>query len=48
MNRHDFQQHYFQANNLRDIHGDAMPFLASDLMLCVYLVLTIVFCVVTA
>ena len=43
-----FTQHYNEANSHIDMHGDDLPFFASDLMLCVYLVLSIVICVVTA
>jgi len=43
-----FTQHYREANSHIDMHGDEVPFFASDLMLAVYLVLSIVVCVVTA
>lgn len=40
------RQHYHEANNI--YNGDDMPFVASDAMLCLYLVATIILCVLTA
>jgi hypothetical protein len=42
------RQHYYEANKKHDMQGDYVPFLVSDLMLCVYLVATIIYCVWSA